>query len=154
MHRAALAVLALLSLTLAPALPAASAEGPRKLTGSYRWEQANHSGTLEAEFKPAGELHWEVAFHFTFNGSPITYTGTADGHLDEGTLQGKVESTGIQRFYVFRGEVKGGKFTGTHAELTDKGELRTGTLTMDANPVAVALRSAAGPDGAAAGAGR
>lgn len=126
-----LAALALVLLLAAPQTPAAP-DTPRTLSGSYVWEQADHKGTLEAEFKPAGDLHWEVSFHFTFNGSPLTYTGTADGHLDDGALEGRVEATGRQRTFTFKGEFKGGKFTGTHADVTRGREDRTGTLTLEA----------------------
>lgn len=131
MKHFALACLALLLLLSTPGLSAAP-ESPRTFSGSYLWEQAKVDGPLQAEFKPTGELRWEVSFHFTFNGSPITYHGTAEGQLDNGALEGRVETGGRQRIFIFRGEFKDGKFDGTHADVTKGGEERTGTLTLAA----------------------
>lgn len=133
MKHSALACLALWLLLAAPGLNAETAT-PQTFAGSYLWEQAKVDGTLQAEFKPTGELSWDVSFHFTFNGSPLTYTGTAQGHLDNGTLEGRVEATGRQRTFTFKGEFKGGKFTGTHADVSRGREERTGTLTLGSGP--------------------
>lgn len=127
-HRT-LAGLALLLLLVAPGLSGAPA-APRTLRGSYRWEQGDETGKFKAEFKPAGELHWDVSFRFRFGGNTHIYVGTADGRLDSGVLEGRVESDGRKRVFLFKGEFKNGKFSGTHAELSGGREYRTGTLTL------------------------
>lgn len=125
----------LTALLLLAAATLAEGQGARRtLTGSYLWEQGGDQGNLEAVFTPAGDRHWEVAFHFTFNGAAHTYSGTADGRLDEGALSGRVSSDGRQRVFTFRGTFENGRFRGTHAEVSRGGEERTGTLTLDASP--------------------
>lgn len=141
MHRTArswtapvlLLVALLLATPLLTAPPAAAATtAQRTLTGSFRWEQGDEEGRVRAIFTPAGEGHWNVEFHFKWSGAAHTYIGTADGHLDDGALTGRVESDGRRRTFTFRGECQDGKFSGTHAELVDNQEYRTGTLTMSA----------------------
>lgn len=125
---AALVAILFLS-TLAP-LPRAEGQAAQTLTGAYFWDQGGDAGDLRAEFTPAGEGHWNVAFHFTFQGSAHTYKGTADGQLGQGPLTGRVETDRRRRVFVFRGEFKNGQFDGQHAELSGGREERTGTLTL------------------------
>ena len=124
----AAALLATPLLTAPP--PAAAAAATHTLTGSYLWEQGGDRGPLEAVFTPAGDLRWDVSFHFEHGGSNHTYTGTAEGHLDEGALSGKVQADRRRRTFTFRGEFKNGKFSGTHAEVMGNDQQRTGTFTM------------------------
>ncbi len=133
MHRITRSCLTMLLLLVASTLAEGQA-ARRTLNGTYLWEQGGDRGNLEAVFTPAGDRHWNVDFHFTFNGADHTYSGTADGRLDEGVLSGRVSSDGRQRVFTFRGTFENGRFRGTHAEVSRGGEERTGTLTLGASP--------------------
>lgn len=113
---------------LLPTVPGDGAESGWSFRGEYR--SGYGDGPLEAVFTPAGEERWEVSFHFTFSGRDRTYSGTAEGRLDEGRLHGRVETPNGSRTFTFRGEVAGGRFRGIHAELYRDREHKTGTLTF------------------------
>ncbi len=104
----------------------------RTLTGEYFWQDADLHGDLEAVFTPTGENEWSVEFHFTFRDRPRTYSGTAMGNLETGSLDGTVygESRRGQREWVFRGSFEDGTFRGDHAEMEDGEEIPSGTLTL------------------------
>ena len=125
-------LLFLLGLVVALAPMAAQADEAKTLNGQYIWNfQKEKSGDLEAVFTPIGDDKWEVAFHFEFNGAGHTYSGTADGSLAEGKLQGKVQNEAKKRTFTFTGVFEAGEFKGTHAELNSDGEpFDTGTLTL------------------------
>ena len=106
------------------------AEQKRTLKGTFEWTDSQKSGELEAVFTPTGEGKWDVAFHFEFRGEPHTYTGTAEGTLQDGALKGRVLSDQRKRTYVFTGTFTDGEFHGTHAEIGDDGEHPTVTLTL------------------------
>lgn len=117
--------LSLVSPAFATAEPAT-----QTLKGTYVWDQGEESGTLEAVFTPDGDGHWKVAFHFTFQGQSHVYSGTADGKLDHGSLSGRVQTDSGKGVFTFKGEVKDGKFQGSHARLSAGNEERTGTLSL------------------------
>jgi hypothetical protein len=123
-----------LTLLLAAALllvPAtADADGEQTLTGEYQWDQGGASGDLKAVFTPTGEGTYDVSFYFNFRGRPHTYTGTAKGSLTDGGLEGTVENDNKRRTFTFQGTAEGGRFSGTHAEITSGDEYRTGTLQL------------------------
>jgi hypothetical protein len=108
--------------------PAVAADA-RTLKGGFVWTQGSE-GDLEAVFIPAGEDRWEVSFHFTFRGEDHTYTGEAEGSLNEGSLSGTVLNETKKRTFTFTGEFEKGEFRGTHAEVGESGERKTGTLTL------------------------
>ena len=103
----------------------------RTLTGEFVWSQRGRSGDLEAVFTPTGEGRWDVAFYFTFRGTPHTYSGTAEGSLSDGQLSGTVKNEGNNRTFTFRGAFEEGVFNGTHAEIGGSGPIDTGTLSLE-----------------------
>jgi hypothetical protein len=106
------------------------AEDARTLHGSYALADGDGKGDLRAVFTATGERRWDVAFHFSMQGKPHVYAGTAEGSLSEGALKGTVKDEGKDRTFTFRGTFEGGKFQGTHAEITGGREQPTGTLTL------------------------
>ena len=102
----------------------------RTLTGSFQWAEGGKEGDLKAVFTPTGEAKWDVAFYFEFSGKPHIYSGTADGTLADGVLEGKVLNEQKNRSFIFKGTFSKGEFRGTHADTTDGGEHATGTLTL------------------------
>lgn len=127
-HTTALLLLCLGLVPGAVTEPALAASGERTLSGEYR--SGFGDGPVEAVFTAAREGRWEVAFHFSHAGRDLTYSGEAEGSLDEGELRGRVETPDGGRRFTFRGEFENGTFRGTHAELYRNQERRTGTLTM------------------------
>ena len=107
-----------------------AAEDSTTLSGTYVWENGNSTGDLEAVFTPTGEGTWDVAFHFTFRKKPHTYTGTAKGALDGGTLSGTVLNENKRRTFTFEGAFEEGVFNGTHAEMRGESKQDTGTLML------------------------
>ena len=90
--------------------------------------------------------HWEVVFHFRFNGAQHTVRGTAEGSLGEGALRGTIQNY-RRRTYTFSGNFNGGVFNGTHALVSrgragglDTGTLNTGTITLRTVEVSPSLR--------------
>ena len=106
-------------------------DGTRTFSGHYRWDGQDLSGNLEAVFTPTGEATWDVSFSFKFQG-PHTFSGTAEGSLKRGKLEGTVRNERETRSYDFRGAVKKGKFRGVHFESTGGARRKTGTLSMKA----------------------
>lgn len=133
MHRALRSVLlAAVVLTLLSLVAGAvtGAENRETLAGEYFWQQGNHQGELEAVFTPDGADSWIVSFRFNFQGRAHVYRGTASGSLTDGPLEGQVKSDARRRTFTFAGTTSGGIFEGTHAELQDGREIRTGTLKL------------------------
>jgi len=127
MNRTALVLIGVaMLLTAAPA----AAEESRTLTGEFVWNQRGNRGDLEAVFTATGKETWDVSFHFTFRGSPHTYTGTAAGSLSAGELSGKVLNESGKRTFTFTGAFTDGEFRGTHAEVEGRRVIATGTLTL------------------------
>lgn len=122
--------LALSFILLAAAAGLAQAGEPVTLTGQFQWVHMGSPGDIEAVFTPAGDDAWEVAFHFTFRGTPHTYSGTASGSLTEGTLEGRVQNEEKKRTFTFSGTLAENKFDGTHAEVTKDGTYDTGTIWL------------------------
>lgn len=89
--------------------------------------------SLRAVFTPTDRVHhWNVVFHFRFNGAQHRYRGTAEGQLTEGPLRGTVRGT-RRRTFTFAGHTEGGAFQGTHAEISrggSRGGPSTGTLNL------------------------
>lgn len=110
--------------------PGVGAEEPQTLNGEFHWTGGGSTGDLEAVFTAAGDGVWEVAFHFEFRGQPHTYSGTAEGSLTEGALEGTVKNESKKRTFTFSGTFADGKFKGTHAEIGSGRESSTGTLTL------------------------
>ncbi len=108
----------------------AGTEESRTLTGEFVWTHRGNRGDLEAVFTATGQETWDVSFHFTFRGTPHTYTGTAEGSLSEGALSGKVLNENKKRTFTFTGAFKNGEFRGTHAEIEGQRVVATGTLTL------------------------
>ena len=105
-------------------------DGTRTLTGEWVWTGGGGSGPLEAIFTPAADATWTVDFHFNFRDKPHVYSGTAEGDLATGTLEGTVQNENKRRTFIFSGSFDEGRFEGTHAETTGGGEVSTGTLTL------------------------
>jgi len=99
--------------------------------GEYKWTSQRETGRLAVYFVETGGGLYDVEFKFRFQGTPHTYSGTAEGSLSEGALEGKVFNESKQRSWVFEGVFKDGKFLGEHAEIKRFGERRTGTLTFE-----------------------
>jgi hypothetical protein len=121
------AVVAVLAVSLGLAV---GGDEERTLTGSYRWADGGRSGDLKAVFTPTGDSKWDVAFHFDFNGERHVYSGTAEGTLSGGVLEGRVLNERRNRSFTFKGTFSEGEFHGTHAETTGGGEQATGSLTL------------------------
>ena len=111
----------------------------RTLTGEYVVADGEGTEQLEAVFTPAGDGSWSVVFHFKFQDQPHTFTGSADGSLVQGSLEGRVENPSGSRVFTFWGELgeeatpEGGQrkiFRGSHAEIEDGFENPTGTLML------------------------
>jgi hypothetical protein len=81
------------------------------------------------------ERHWEVVFHFQFNGAQHAFRGTAEGSLEDGALRGTIRSY-RSRTFIFSGNLSRGVFHGTHAEVSRSGSRTggpdTGILTLRA----------------------
>ncbi len=105
------------------------AEGSRTLTGKY--SSGNGSGPLEAVFQPIADGRWNVDFHFRFRGQSHTFSGTAEGSLSEGRLQGTVRNESRKRTFTFTGDFEQGRFRGTHSEIERRGPQSTGSLTLE-----------------------
>jgi len=114
--------------TLGTGIFAASQQ--QTLKGEY-YSDGDEGGDLEAVFTPAGEDRWSVDFHFTFQGQPHVFSGTARGNLVDGELEGTVRTEDQRGTFTFRGAFADGVFYGTHAQLVEDGrEQKTGTLTL------------------------
>ena len=122
--------LALLTLFVS-SIAYAATEETRTFSGHYRWDEQDLSGNLEAVFTPTGETTWDVSFSFKFQGSH-TFSGTAEGSLKSGKLEGTVRNERENRTFDFSGTVKRGKFRAVHFESTGGAQRRTGTLSMKA----------------------
>ena len=85
---------------------------------------------LRAVFTATGEDAFDVVFHFNFNGRDHEYRGTAIGALGEGEIEGRVQNESRQRTFTFKGTFENGVLDGTHAEVTRRGEQKTGTLKL------------------------
>ena len=109
----------------------AKPEENRTFSGTYKWDEGQSEGPLEAVFTPIADHSWKVSFHFRFSGQPHTYTGTATGSLVEGALKGEVQTENKRGTFTFEGIMTHGHFTGTHARLSRHGVHETGTLTLE-----------------------
>ena len=122
----------LVVLAIAVTAPAgrATAEEAQTLTGTFVWNRGN-PGDLEAVFTPTGPERWNVAVRFIFGGRSRVFTGTAEGTLSSGGLQGRVRNGNRERTFSFTGTIEDGTFRGTHAEIGRDGQATaTGTLTL------------------------
>lgn len=128
-----LARLALLSVVLLVAcigvLQAEESKTPKTLTGAFVAD--DESGPLEAVFTSSDDDTWQVDFRFTFQEQPLTFSGSAEGSLSDGLLEGTVYNERGNRTFTFKGLFENGSFSGTHAEIEDGIEFPTGTLTLD-----------------------
>ena len=111
---------------------ATGGEGPktRVFEGQYKWINMDKPGPLRAEFTATGESHWDVDFHFWFDGRDRTYSGTAEGSLSEGVIKGKVRNENNRRTFTFEAALRNGRLEGTHRETTPSRARRTGTLRL------------------------
>ena len=130
MTRSVLLSAVVLALLVVPTASSVCAEGAQTLHGEFAWTQRNQSGDLEAVFTPTGEGTWDVSFRFEFRNSPHTYSGTAQGSLDDGELKGTVTNEDGRRTFTFEGNFTDGEFSGTHAETTGGKPASTGTLKL------------------------
>ena len=121
--------LAVVLLTLPGADARADDEGSQTMLGEYYWTGGNTGGELKAVFTATGEDTWDVDFFFDFRSKPHVYSGTAEGSLTDGPLEGTVKNENRRRTFVFGGKVVESRFTGEHAEITQD-ERRTGTLEL------------------------
>ena len=61
------------------------------LSGSYDWKDGG-SDDLSAEFEPDGEDRWKVTFRFRWSDRDHTWSGAAEGSLDDGSKLTIVEA--------------------------------------------------------------
>jgi len=120
---------AFLLTVLVSSMAYAATDGTQTFSGYFRWDAQNLSANLEAVFTPTGEATWDVSFNFQFQGSH-TFSGTAEGSLKNGKLEGTVLNERETRSFDFRGSIKRGKFRAVHFESTGGARRRTGTLSM------------------------
>jgi len=98
--------------------------------GHYTWNSGKPSD-LRAVFTPDGNQRWRVDFYFRFRGQRHVYSGTAQGNLDDGRLQGQVTNESGARSFSFEGWTKDQRFNGTHAEISRRGRTQpTGKLEL------------------------
>jgi len=90
----------------------------------------DNPGPLRAEFTATGENLWDVDFHFRFDGRDRTYSGTAEGSLTGGEIQGEVQNENNRRTFTFKAEIEDGHLDGTHRETTPSRARRTGTMDL------------------------
>ncbi len=102
-----------------------------EMNGHFVWNNEDQTGDLKAVFTKTGKGMYDVSFHFMWEDEPHVWSGTAEGDLKDGMLKGKVMTDGErQSEFVFSGEVKKGKFEGTHGSMRD-GEMNdTGTMAL------------------------
>lgn len=101
------------------------------LTGSYIWTRAgDKEGDLKAVFTAKSDNEYSVSFYFKFEGVDHVYSGTAKGSLKNGELAGEVKDEKKEHTFTFAGMCKEGAFSGTHHVISEKGENKTGTLTL------------------------
>jgi hypothetical protein len=129
MKRAALLVIALTMILAIPTHQTVATDS-QTLMGTYIWGAVGTESDLEAIFSPTGDERWTVDFHFNFRGQDHTYSGTAEGSLTEGALQGTVKNDSKRRTFTFEGSFSEGVFTGTHAEVEDGKAIDTGTMAL------------------------
>ncbi|MEM8996776.1 MAG: hypothetical protein AAGF23_18470, partial [Acidobacteriota bacterium] len=114
--------------------PATFAADAQTMEGEFIWERTdkNITGPLKAIFETTEEANtWNVSFHFTFEGEPHVYSGTAKGELGTGALEGEVMSDGDKPApFIFEGTFTDGKFSGTHAGFRDGNRRPTGSMTL------------------------
>ncbi len=102
-------------------------------TGSYIWNRStDKEGDLKAVFTSKGDSEYSVSFYFKFEGVDHVYSGTAKGSLQNGKLAGEVKDEKKEHTFTFAGMCKEGAFSGTHHVIGEKGESKTGTLTLAA----------------------
>ena len=104
-------------LVLAAGAAVADTEKPQTFSGSYDWTDGSVDD-LKAVFQPDGEDAWTVTFDFTWNGKPHTWTGTAQGSLEDGTEVTGTATDG-NRNWVFEGSIKDGVMSGVHREIRE-----------------------------------
>ncbi len=122
----------LMSIALVLASSAAAHADTIRLQGRYRWDLGGAEGPLQARFTSQGADSWRVSFSFRFDGRDHQYDGSATGSLDGGELVGQVDQGTNGRTFTFRGYVRDGRFTGTHAERRRSGRPEaTGTLILN-----------------------
>ena len=107
------------------------AESQQTLIGEYEWNQGP-TGEIKAVFTETGNGTWKVDFYFDFRDKPHTYSGTAEGDLSQGKLEGTVKNEDKRRTFTFSGSFEDGTFHGSHAETTRGRAGDTGTITLSA----------------------
>lgn len=123
---ACLSVLPFLSLTA----------GDVKMEGEFAWIRRNKEtkAPLKAVFTSDGKKKWKVIFNFKWGKKAKIYTGTAEGELVDGKLTGKILNDNKKRTFSFVADMKSGKLTGEHWEISKRRgkekKTRTGTFTM------------------------
>lgn len=112
---------------------AAMAADDLAMDGGYVWQRddGTKEGELTASFSPVGDGKWDVAFSFDWEDGPHVYTGTCEGSLT-GDLSGDIKSDGDREMrFRFNGAFEDGTFNGTHAFVSEDGELKdSGTLSL------------------------
>ena len=99
------------------------------LRGSYDWKDGG-SDDLSADFEPDGDDRWMVTFRFRWNDRDHTWSGTAEGSLEDGSKLTGTATSG-NRNWVFEAGIEDGVMRGTHTEIQKSGkEYNTGSFEL------------------------
>ena len=117
MKKATTLLMALILVFAAGAVVTAKDAAPQTFKGDYDWTDGD-IGPLSATFTPDGENAWKVSFDFVWNGDELTWKGTAEGSLADGTEVTGTATDG-NRNWVFEGSIKDGVMSGVHREIRE-----------------------------------
>lgn len=107
-----------------------------KMEGEFSWTRRGKDtkGPLIAIFTSDGKNKWKVVFNFKWGKKEKIYTGKADGEIVNGKLKGVVLNDNKKRTFSFVADMKSGKLTGEHWEISKfrgkEKKKRTGTFTI------------------------
>ncbi len=97
-------------------------------TGTFEWSRKKgKKHNIKGVFTPDGANKWKVIWTFKWGKGNETYTGTAEGNLDNGPLKGqalrkqgpKVKKPD-KRLWKFEGVVKNGELNANHTSSNGK----------------------------------
>ena len=102
----------------------------KTFTGTYDWLNGG-SDRLVANFKADGDGGWDVQFQFDFSGDDYTWTGKAEGDLEDGgELTGTASWDRNGREWVFTATLVGDVIKGEHAEIRNGEPKSSGTFQL------------------------
>ncbi|NRA38433.1 MAG: hypothetical protein HRU15_09855 [Planctomycetes bacterium] len=109
-----------------------SAPKEHAIAGNYNWSaQGNSQHTVRAVFTASGQVNaYDVKFYFKWGNDQRVYSGTAQGSVVNGALEGEVTADNQpNRHFVFKGTSTNGSFAGDHHEMKGTWKEPTGKIT-------------------------